>query len=91
MNEPSALQAKRFYSFGVFRLSPETRVLLRDGDVVPLPPKAGETLLVLLRNPGQPVDKETLIQTVWPDDIRHTTDQLAGRQASQNHCAFANR
>jgi len=67
MNEPSALKAKRFYLFGPFRLNPETRVLLRDGDVVPLPPKAVETLLVLLRNPGQPVDKETLIQAVWPD------------------------
>jgi TolB-like protein/DNA-binding winged helix-turn-helix (wHTH) protein/Tfp pilus assembly protein PilF len=67
MNEHSALKAKRFYQFGPFRLNPETRVLLRDGDVVPLAPKAVETLLVLLRSAGQPVDKEALIQAVWPD------------------------
>jgi TolB-like protein/DNA-binding winged helix-turn-helix (wHTH) protein/Tfp pilus assembly protein PilF len=67
MNEHSALKAKRFYLFGPFRLNPETRVLLRAGDVVPLPPKAVETLLVLLRSAGQPVEKEALIQAVWPD------------------------
>jgi DNA-binding winged helix-turn-helix (wHTH) protein len=67
MNEPNALKAKRFYRFGSFWLSPETRVLLRNGDVVPLPPKAVDTLLVLLKNAGQPVEREALIQTVWPD------------------------
>ena len=67
MNERSVVKAKRFYRFGCFWLSPETQVLLRDGDVVPLPPKAVETLLVLLRSAGQPVDKDTLIQTVWPN------------------------
>jgi TolB-like protein/DNA-binding winged helix-turn-helix (wHTH) protein/Flp pilus assembly protein TadD len=69
MNAHSALKAKRFYRFGPFRLNPETRVLLRAGDVVPLPPKAVETLLVLLRDAGQPVEKETLIRAVWPDAI----------------------
>ena len=61
------MKAKLFYRFGCFWLSPEARVLLRDGDVVPLPPKAVETLLALLRTAGQPVDKETLIRTVWPN------------------------
>ena len=67
MNEHSALKAKRFYLFGPFRLDAETQVLLRAGDVVPLPPKAVETLLVLLRSAGQPVEKEALIQAVWRD------------------------
>jgi len=67
MNGPSAMKAKRFYRFGVFRLNPESRVLWRDGEVLPLPPKAVETLLVLLRGAGQPVEKDALIQEVWPD------------------------
>ena len=67
MNEADALKTKRFYRFGSFRLNAENRVLLRDGDVVPLPPKAVDTLLVLLHNVGQPVVKEALIHAVWPD------------------------
>ena len=61
------MPTKRFYRFGSFRLDPDTRVLLRNGDVVRLPPKAIDTLLVLLQSAGQPVGKEALIQAVWPD------------------------
>ena len=61
------MPTKRFYRFGSFRLDPDTRVLLRDGDVVRLPPKAIDTLLVLLQSAGRPVGKEALIQAVWPD------------------------
>ena len=61
------MPTKRFYRFGSFRLDPDTRVLLRDGDVVRLPPKAIDTLLVLLQSAGQCVGKEALIQAVWPD------------------------
>lgn len=61
------MPTKRFYRFGSFRLDPDTRVLLRNGDVVRLPPKAIDTLLVLLRSAGRPVGKEALIQAVWPD------------------------
>ena len=61
------MPTKRFYRFGSFRLDPDTRVLLRNGDVVRLPPKAIDTLLVLLQSAGQPVGREALIQAVWPD------------------------
>jgi TolB-like protein/DNA-binding winged helix-turn-helix (wHTH) protein/Tfp pilus assembly protein PilF len=67
MNEQSALAAKRLYLFGPFRLNSETRVLWRAGEVVPLPPKSVETLLVLIRNAGEPVGKDVLISAVWPD------------------------
>lgn len=67
MNMAISLPAKRFYRFGSFRLDPDKRVLLREGDVVPLPPKAMDTLLVLVENAGQPVEKEALIRAVWPD------------------------
>ena len=55
------------YRFGSFRLDPDTRVLQRNGDVVSLPPKAIDTLLVLVKSAGQPVDKEALIRAVWPE------------------------
>ncbi|MBI3679466.1 MAG: winged helix-turn-helix domain-containing protein [Acidobacteria bacterium] len=42
-------------------------MLLRNGDVVHLPPKAVDTLLVLLKSAGQPVEREALIHAVWPD------------------------
>lgn len=67
MNEPSTLKARRFLRFGPYTLNPEARVLLRDGAVVGLPPKAVDTLLVLLRSAGQPVEKEALLKAVWPD------------------------
>ncbi|HYO13933.1 MAG TPA: winged helix-turn-helix domain-containing protein [Thermoanaerobaculia bacterium] len=43
------------------------RRLMRDGEVVPLTPKALSILLVLLENRGEIEEKEELIQRVWPD------------------------
>jgi TolB-like protein/DNA-binding winged helix-turn-helix (wHTH) protein/Tfp pilus assembly protein PilF len=43
------------------------RVLLRDGQMVRLPPKAIDTLLVLISHAGQPVEKDAIIAAVWPD------------------------
>ena len=55
------------FEFGSFRLDPAERLLLRDGRPVPLEPKVFETLLVLIRRGGRLVEKEELMQTVWPD------------------------
>jgi DNA-binding winged helix-turn-helix (wHTH) protein/tetratricopeptide (TPR) repeat protein/TolB-like protein len=55
------------YEFGSFKADGIKRRLLRDGSVVPLTPKVFETLLVLLRNNGEVVDKATLMNHVWPD------------------------
>ncbi|HET8926000.1 MAG TPA: protein kinase [Candidatus Acidoferrum sp.] len=62
-----ALQTKHFYAFGPFRLDSEKRVLVRDGTAVPLAPKASEILLVLVEQAGHLVDKDALINRVWPD------------------------
>src|SRR5258708_30524891 len=62
----SPLKKKRFYEFGPFRLDASIPVLLRNGDIVALTPKALDTLLVLLDNNGNVVDKETLIRAVCP-------------------------
>ncbi len=42
-------------------------ILLRDGNHVPLTPKAFATLLALVEAGGHVVDKEELIRKVWPD------------------------
>lgn len=55
------------YEFGSFRLDTARRLLLRDGEPVPLTPKAFSTLLALIERHGQVIDKDDLIQTVWPN------------------------
>lgn len=60
-------QAKHFYEFGSFRLDTAERVLLRDGQPVPLTPKALQTLLVLVESSGRILDKDVLLSRVWPD------------------------
>ncbi|HEY6943616.1 MAG TPA: winged helix-turn-helix domain-containing protein [Candidatus Acidoferrum sp.] len=60
------LKAKHLYEFGPYRLDAEERVLRRDGQPVTLPPKDLETLLVLVQNAGHIVEKEELLEKVWP-------------------------
>ena len=55
------------YEFGPFRLDLRGYVLLRDGEPVPLTPKAFETLMILIQNHGRVLDKEGLIKALWPD------------------------
>lgn len=59
----------RFYEFGPFRLDPALPLLLRDGDPVPIPPKALETLVALVERGGEVVRREELIEAVWPDTV----------------------
>jgi DNA-binding winged helix-turn-helix (wHTH) protein/Tol biopolymer transport system component len=56
----------QFYEFGPFRLDASERVLLRDGKPLPLPPKDIETLIVLVEKHGHIVEKDELLQKVWP-------------------------
>ena len=58
---------RRFYEFGSFRLDPNRHRLLRDGEVVPLSPKAIQTLTLLVQNPGKLLEREALMQGVWPN------------------------
>jgi TolB-like protein/Flp pilus assembly protein TadD len=60
-------QREHYYVFGHFRLEPEEGRLQRDGLLVPLTPKAFAMLLVLVRNSGKLVEKEFLMQELWPD------------------------
>jgi DNA-binding winged helix-turn-helix (wHTH) protein/tetratricopeptide (TPR) repeat protein len=55
------------YEFGPYRLDPNERVLTRTGDTISLTPKAIDILLLLVVNAGQLVEKDALLQQVWPD------------------------
>ena len=57
------------YAFGPFRLVPAERILRRGGEVLPLPPKAFETLLLLVRNAGHLMRKDALMTALWPDSF----------------------
>ena len=60
------MKSKHLYEFSSFRLDAGERVLLRDGQPIALPPKDLETLLVLVARAGHIVEKEELLEKVWP-------------------------
>ena len=57
----------RLYEFGPWQVDPRKLQLSRDGDTVPLPPKAAEILLVMLARGGETVSKDELMRSVWPN------------------------
>jgi DNA-binding winged helix-turn-helix (wHTH) protein/TolB-like protein/Tfp pilus assembly protein PilF len=57
----------RFYEFGPFTIDAEKRVLMRDGQVVPLVPKAFDTLLALVEHYGEVLEKNELMEMLWPE------------------------
>src|SRR5690242_303076 len=57
------------YEFGQFRLDPKQRILLRDGVLVTLAPKVLETLALLVQYSGRILEKEELIQALWPESF----------------------
>jgi Tol biopolymer transport system component/DNA-binding winged helix-turn-helix (wHTH) protein len=59
----------RFYEFGPFRVDTVKYVLTRDGEVAQLNLKAFEILLALIENRGQVLEKNELLQRVWPDTV----------------------
>ena len=62
-------QTQHLYQFGPFRLDAAERLLLRDGQPIPLSPKVFDTLLVLVEKHGHLVEKDALIRKVWPDSF----------------------
>jgi len=57
------------YQFGPYRLDPNEGRLLRNGEPVPLTPKAFETLVVLVQRSGHLVEKDELMKLLWPDSF----------------------
>ena len=55
------------YAFGPFKVEAASLQLLRGDEQIPLPPKAFDTLLILLRNHTRVVTKDELMRLVWRD------------------------
>src|SRR5712671_4226584 len=55
------------FEFGPFRLDGRERVLLCGRQLLPLPPKAFDTLLLLVRHRRRVLDKEDMMRQLWPD------------------------
>lgn len=60
---------KHLYEFGPFQLAPPERLLLCDGQPVPMTPKAFDLLVLLVERGGHLVEKDELLKTVWRGSI----------------------
>ena len=58
---------KQLYRFEGFTLDVREKVLLRDGQIISLTPKVFETLHIFLTSAGNLVEKDDLMQQIWPD------------------------
>lgn len=58
---------RSYYEFGQFRLDVAKHRLMRDGEILSLAPKAVETLRVLVMRPGVLIERDELMDAVWPD------------------------
>ena len=73
MNEPKS----SIYEFAEFHVDAAKRLLMRrNGETIPLTPKVFDTLLYLVEHRGVVLDKDKLMQAIWP---RHG----CGRKQSQ--------
>ena len=61
------VQSHSCYDFGDFRLDARERILLRDGQPVPLTPKTFEMLFLLVSQNGRVVEKDQLMNALWPE------------------------
>src|SRR2546430_9106999 len=64
-----SVPARQIYEFGPFRLNVNKRLLLKGDATVPLTSKAFDTLLALIENSGEVLEKDSLLNRVWPDTI----------------------
>jgi DNA-binding winged helix-turn-helix (wHTH) protein len=54
------------YGFGPFRLDADQHLLTGNGQAIALPPKCFDLLCLLVSSPGQLLEKDGLIRTLWP-------------------------
>ena len=62
-------QTRIAYELGRFRIDPLERLILCDGEAVPLTSKAFGTLLLLIQRRGRLVHKSEIMDSVWPDSF----------------------
>lgn len=58
-----------FYEFGPYRVDIRERLLLKNEEAIPLPPKIFDTLLVLVEHRGRVLDKGEMLDLVWPNTV----------------------
>jgi TolB-like protein/DNA-binding winged helix-turn-helix (wHTH) protein/Tfp pilus assembly protein PilF len=68
------------YKFTEFQLDTGARKLLRGGAVVPLTPKEFQTLHLLVDAQGRALEREFIMESVWPDTV--VGDSSLGRNIS---------
>jgi Tol biopolymer transport system component/DNA-binding winged helix-turn-helix (wHTH) protein len=62
-------QIKHFYEFGDYQIDTVNRRLLCNGAAVPLKAKAVDTLLLLIQHNGEVVEKDELMNQLWPESF----------------------
>ena len=62
-------ETRRFYEFGPFRIDAAERTLLRDGQPVPLTPKAFDALLLFVESGGRTIERDDLMNKLWPESF----------------------
>jgi Tol biopolymer transport system component/DNA-binding winged helix-turn-helix (wHTH) protein len=65
---------KHLYQFGEFTVDTDQKILMREGKPVQLTPKVFETLLILIENRGRIVEKNELMNRLWPDSFVEETN-----------------
>lgn len=71
---------KKLYDFGPFRLRSDDRTFWRDGILLELTTKEFEMLRALVEAPGQVLEKQVLLEKVWPG--LHVDDNNLVQQVS---------
>jgi Tol biopolymer transport system component/DNA-binding winged helix-turn-helix (wHTH) protein len=62
-----ASNSVRFYEFDRFRIDTNRRLLMRDGGPIAIKAKALDTLVLLVQHAGRLLEKEELMNRLWPD------------------------
>src|SRR5262245_16791676 len=57
------------YEFNQFRVEPQRRRVLREGQVIPVTPKVFDTLVLLIERRGEVVTKDEMLASLWPDAV----------------------
>ena len=81
---------KHLYRFDSFVLDVDERVLLRDGRMIPMTPKVFETLLLLVKNQGSIVTKQTILETLWQMFLLRRATLLSTSRCSEKLSAIRN-
>jgi len=67
-NLPAGASLQRYVRFGPFHLDLEQRALFKDGERMRVQSKVCEALIILVKNSGEVVTRETLRARMWPTD-----------------------